>query len=238
MSVTPIVALDVPTVREALGIVDMLGDSCQFYKVGSELFTAAGPGVVEALRQRDVEIFLDLKFHDIPNTVRGAVSSAVALGVALLTVHCSGGRAMLEAAAAAAASGEESARRCRILGVSILTSMDAAALGEAWDRPDVRVEHEVLRLARLARECGHDGLVCSAREAEAVRREHGAGLDLLIPGIRLAGSPADDQARAATPDAAARAGARWIVLGRAITRAADPRAAMADAVRDLGAAAG
>ncbi len=237
LTVVPIVALDVATREGGLAIVDALGDRCGFYKIGSELFTALGPAIVREIRARGRDVFLDLKYHDIPNTVRGAVAAAAALGVRLLTVHASGGRAMLEAAREAvmqAPSG--SSGRCSVLAVSVLTSLDGAALGEAWGRDAVHVEAEVLRLAALARDTGLDGLVCSALEAHAVRRELGPELELLVPGIRLAGGGSDDQTRVATPAAAAAAGADYIILGRAITRAADPRAAMSEVVAQLEAA--
>ena len=234
VKVTPIVALDAPTMRDALATVELLGETCAFYKVGSELFTAEGPRVVEALRSRGRDVFLDLKFHDIPNTVRGAVRSAAGLGVRLLTVHAAGGRAMLDAAAEGARGSRGGDSVCKVLAVSILTSMDAAALAEAWGRPSVHIEGEVLRLARVAREAGLDGLVCSAHEAGRVRESEGDALELLVPGIRPAGSGADDQARAATPTAAAEAGARYIVLGRAVTRAPDPRLAMVAVIDELG----
>ena len=144
----PIVALDVPDSGRALGIVDLLGDQCRFYKIGSELFAAAGPDVVRAVKERGAEVFLDLKFHDIPHTVRGAVASAASLGVRLLTVHASGGPAMLRAAVEAA--GPE----CRILAVTVLTSLDAAALAQCWGKPVPDVAAEVLRLAGLARDAG------------------------------------------------------------------------------------
>ena len=229
VGVTPIVALDAPSMDEALALANAVGEHCRFFKVGSELFTAEGPYVVEALRALGCDVFLDLKFHDIPNTVRGAVRSAASLGVRLLTVHASGGRAMLEAAAA----GREGGDGCRILGVSVLTSMDANAVAESWGRGSVDVEAEVLRLARLAREGGLDGLVCSAHEAAQVRAQEGPAFELLVPGIRPAGARSDDQARAATPTAAARAGARYIVLGRGVTRAPDPGAAMAAVADEL-----
>ncbi len=231
--VTPIVALDAPAMADALRLVEALGETCDFYKVGSELFTAEGPRIVEALRARGSEVFLDLKFHDIPNTVRGAVRSAAALGVRLVTVHASGGRAMLEAAVAGAEDGTSSDARCKVLGVSVLTSMDGASVAEAWGRADLRVDDEVVRLATLARAAGLDGLVCSAHEAALVREAHGRGLELLVPGIRPAGAAADDQARTATPAAAARAGARYIILGRGVSRAQDPRAAMEAVVEEL-----
>jgi orotidine-5'-phosphate decarboxylase len=229
LGVTAIVALDVPRLGAALGIVDVLGDACGFYKIGSELFTTEGPQVVEAVMARGKDVFLDLKFHDIPNTVRAAVSSAAGLGVRLLTVHATGGRAMLEAAAEAAETASSATRGqagCKVLAVSVLTSLDGASLGQVWGRSNVDVGPEVIRLAALARDAGVDGLVCSAHEAGSVRRELGPGFELLVPGIRLEGDPSHDQARVATPRAAAEAGASYIVVGRAVVRAADPRAAM------------
>src|SRR5436305_9283031 len=138
---TPIVPLDVPTAADALELVDYLGDTCRFYKVGNELFTAAGPGMVHELRSRGKDVFLDLKFHDIPNTVAGGVRNAAALGARLVTVHASGGRAMLAAAVAAAGPS------CGVLAVTVLTSLDANDIGEAWGRRDVDVSAEVARLA-------------------------------------------------------------------------------------------
>ena len=225
VTVTPIVALDVADRAGALALLDTLGESCRFYKIGSELFTREGPRVVADVRDRGSDVFLDLKFHDIPNTVRGAVRAAASLGVSLLTVHASGGRAMLDAAAAASAS-SSGGHRCKVLAVSVLTSLDEGELAEAWGRSAVSVQREVVRLAGLAAEAGLDGLVCSALEARGVRGEHGNRLELLIPGIRLAGSTSDDQARIATPAAAAEAGATYIILGRTVTAAVDPRAAM------------
>ena len=229
----PIVALDVPRVADARRIVSMLGDLCRFYKVGLELFTAEGPAVVRALRETGCEVFLDLKLHDIPNTVRGAVRSAARVGARLVTVHASGGRAMLEAAVEGA---EESADggRCEVLAVSVLTSLGAEALAEAWGRGGegsggtalTSVEGEVLRLATLARASGAHGLVCSGSEARAVRAAHGDALALLVPGIRFAEGSTHDQARVVTPRAAVEAGARYLVLGRAVTGARDPAAAM------------
>ncbi|HEU4994665.1 MAG TPA: orotidine-5'-phosphate decarboxylase [Gemmatimonadaceae bacterium] len=229
-SVTPIVALDVADTAAALRVVDELGEFCRFYKIGSELFTAEGPAVVRAVRQREASVFLDLKFHDIPNTVRGAVRSACSLGVRLLTVHASGGRAMLEAASSAAA---EAGGSCGILAVSVLTSMDAGALSGVWGRPIPSVEHEVLRLAELAATSGLTGLVCSGQEAAAVRAAFGSRLATLVPGIRLPGGDQQDQARVVTPRAAAAAGARYLVIGRAVTGAPSPQAAMKAVLADL-----
>jgi orotidine-5'-phosphate decarboxylase len=230
MAVTPIVALDFPSARAALDFVDVLGDDCGFYKVGSELFTAEGPSIVNILRERRKEVFLDLKFHDIPNTVSRAVRAAGALGVRLLTVHASGGSAMLRAAAEAA---NAAPRKCEVLAVTVLTSLDAESLGVAAGRPDVRVEAEVERLATVARAAGVHGIVCSGHEAAAIRAQHGSALKILVPGIRLAGDSADDQARVFTPRDAARAGADYIVLGRAVTKADDARGAMRRVLEEI-----
>lgn len=224
----PIVALDVRTGSEALAIVRLLGASCRFYKIGSELFTREGPGIVHAVRDEGCDVFLDLKFHDIPNTVREAARAAASLGARLLTVHASGGSAMLRAAVDGAGEG------CGVLGVTILTSLDAAALGAAWGKDDVIVDQEVLRLAGVVAESGAHGIVCSGREAGAVHAAFGDRLALLVPGIRLAGGESHDQARTATPAAAARAGARYLVLGRAVTAAPDPVAAMERVREELG----
>jgi len=226
---TPIVALDVGDIHAARGLVESLGESCRFYKVGLELFTAAGPEVIRWLRGEGCDVFLDLKFHDIPATMAGAVRSATRLGVRLLTVHAAAGRTGLQAAAEAA--GDE----CGVLAVTVLTSLDAAALAPVWGRSDaVDVEAEVLRLAGLAAEAGVHGVVCSGLEASAVRREYGSRLAPLVPGIRLAGGDSHDQARVVTPAGAVAAGARYLVLGRAVTATADPATAMGEVWRQLG----
>jgi orotidine-5'-phosphate decarboxylase len=230
---TPIVALDVGSADEALALARRLGDSCRFYKVGSELFTAAGPSVVHALLDEGAEVFLDLKFHDIPNTVAGAVRSAAALGVRLVTVHASGGRTMLLAAKEAAQSAAPRGRPCELLAVTVLTSFDASALAAAWARTGLNVEEEVLRLAGIAAECGLHGIVCSGAEVGAVRAAYADRLALLVPGIRLAGGSAHDQRRVMTPGAAQAAGARYLILGRAVTAAADPRRAMTTVLTEL-----
>ena len=233
----PIVALDVATAGEALALARALGDSCRFYKVGSELFTAAGASVVHALQDElGADVFLDLKFHDIPNTVAGAVRSAAALGVRLLTVHGSGGRAMLLAAQEAAQAAAARGNACDLLAVTVLTSFDAASLGAAWGREGVEVEREVLRLAADAAAAGLHGVVCSGAEAAAVRGAHGDRLALLVPGIRLAGGSAHDQRRVMTPAAAQAAGARYLILGRAVTAASDPRRAMQTVLTELASA--
>lgn len=228
-----IVALDLPGASDALQLVDRLGDACDFVKVGSELFTAAGPDVIAAVRARggrsggDRDVFLDLKLHDIPNTVRSAARRASALGARLLTVHASGGRAMIEAAVDGAGA------RCGVLAVTVLTSLDAASLSEAWGRPISDVEAEVLRLADLARAAGARGVVCSGIEAAAVRARHGGALEILVPGVRLEGSGAHDQKRVVTPGGAAAAGATYVVVGRTVTQDADPRGALARVQAEL-----
>jgi orotidine-5'-phosphate decarboxylase len=224
----PIVALDVNSSAAAMALVDRLGDECGFYKIGSELFTREGPSVVNAVRERGRDVFLDLKFHDIPNTVRQSAAAAAALGARLITVHASGGRQMLEEAVAGAGS------QCGVLAVTVLTSMDADSLGALWGRERVDVAAQVLRLADLAKSAGAHGIVCSGHELEAVRARHGNALRTLVPGIRLAGGDTHDQARVVTPESAVAAGATYIVLGRAVTSAADPAEAMKAVNRALG----
>jgi orotidine-5'-phosphate decarboxylase len=227
--ITPIVALDVPNSAAALAMVDELGDLCRFYKIGSELFAAEGPAVIRAVQARGADIFLDLKFHDIPNTVKGAVRSAAGLGVRLVTVHGSGGSAML---AAAVTGAHEAAASCEVLAVTILTSLDAAALSESWGHKVADVEAEVLRLAGLATAAGVHGIVCSGKESAAVTAKY-PQLATLVPGVRLAGGATQDQARVVTPSEAAKAGARYIVLGRAVSGAASPADAMRKVLADL-----
>lgn len=215
--VIPIVALDFPSAKAALELVDRLGSRCSWYKVGNELFTTAGPSVVEALRQRGRSVFLDLKFHDIPNTVAGAVKAGAAMGARLMTVHASGGSAMLRAAVEAAGNQD----KVGILGVTILTSLSASDVSEAWGRDSVDPLRDVVRLAALVRAAGAQGIVCSGVEAAAVN-ERFPNLKLLIPGVRLAGDSPQDQARVVTPRDAVSVGAAYIVLGRSITKAVDP----------------
>jgi orotidine-5'-phosphate decarboxylase len=222
-----IIALDVPDAEQAAELLTRLGPQADFVKVGSELFTAAGPDLVARMREQRRDVFLDLKWHDIPTTVRSAARSAAKRGVRLVTVHASGGRPMLDAAV------EGAGNACGVLAVTVLTSLDATTLGEAWGRPIARVEDEVLRLAEMARAAGAHGIVCSGAEAAAVRATYGNTLRLLIPGIRLAGGDVHDQARVVTPEAALAAGASYLVLGRAVTAAADPREALATVTRAL-----
>ena len=215
-----VVALDVPDARAALSLVERLGPTADFYKVGLELFTAEGPDVVRRLKGMEKRVFLDLKLHDIPTTVAGAVGSASRLGVDLLTVHTGGGPSMLRAAAEAAGSGGP-----RLLGVTLLTSLSPSEVEAAWGRTLQSMRDEVIRLAELALECGLPGVVASPLEAEAIRRRVGKALLIVTPGIRLAGGETHDQARMATPAAAVEAGADLLVVGRAVTAAADPVAA-------------
>jgi orotidine-5'-phosphate decarboxylase len=208
-------------------MVDRLGDACKFYKVGGELFTAAGPQVVQTLRALGKDVFLDLKLHDIPNTVRGAARSAAAIGAKLLTVHTSGGREMIEAAV------EGAGDRCGVLGVTILTSLDAAMLRSAWGRKTLEVYGEVLRLAGDCAAVGAHGVVCSGLEAQKISAKYGDKLKLLIPGIRVAGGKVDDQKRTVTAAEAARAGATYIVLGRLVTEAKDPASELRAVMRSI-----
>jgi orotidine-5'-phosphate decarboxylase len=226
----PIVALDVPRAADAFALLDRIGPAADFVKVGLQLFTAEGPEVVREMRARGRRVFLDLKLHDIPNTVAKAVESAAGLGVELLTLHASGGSAMMRAARRAA--GERDAGGPKLLAVTVLTSLTGGEVAEAWGRGAVTAEAEVERLAGLAQAAGMDGVVASVHEIAAVRRG-GSGLRVLTPGIRLAGDDAGDQARVATPADAARLGASYVVLGRSVTAAADPAAAMATALREL-----
>jgi len=209
-----IVALDVPTASAAQRVVQQLGESVSTYKVGLQLFTAEGPAVVRELVAAGRTVFLDLKIHDIPNTVAHAVKSAVDSGAKMLTVHASGGAAVLRAAVEAAN------HRLSILAVTVLTSLndeDMQEIGFAGTTVD-----EALRMAALARSTGCDAVVTSAREVSAVRRMLGEGFGIVVPGIRPIGASQDDQSRVATPAQAVQAGATQIVVGRPITRAADP----------------
>jgi len=217
-----IVALDLPTADEALQLVDRLGDSAGFYKIGAPLFTRVGPAIVEELTGRGKKVFLDLKYHDIPNTVARAVEAATALGISLLTVHTSGGSAMLRAAREAVGQ----AGGPRILGVTLLTSFNAADVEEVWNKELRSLREEVARLAGVAADAGLDGVVASAIEAESLKRRFGPDFLVVTPGIRPAGHQAGDQARIATPADAVRAGADYLVVGRPVLTADDPIALM------------
>lgn len=229
MSTPIIVALDFPSRDAALALADRLDPQLCRVKVGKELFTHSGPAVVEALQTKGFEVFLDLKFHDIPNTTAMAVRAAAELGVWMVNVHCSGGLRMM------AACREEldklAGRKPLLIGVTVLTSMeqqDLAGIGL-----DIAPQEQVLRLAGLAAQAGMDGLVCSAQEAPALKASHPAQ-QLVTPGIRPAGSSADDQKRILTPAKALAAGSDYLVIGRPISQAADPAQALADIVAELG----
>ena len=219
------VALDVATTEEALKLVQQLTPVVGGFKVGSELFTSAGPDIVRRIRGLGAPVFLDLKFHDIPNTVAKAVAAAVQLDVQMLTVHASGGTEMLKAAEHAA---QETAWRLGhtpplVLGVTVLTSLDGDALSQVGLDPNV--SHQVRRLAELASQAGLRGLVCSPREVAELRQMLPASFQLVIPGIRSQAAPADDQKRTLTAREALALGASWLVIGRPICAAKDPRVA-------------
>lgn len=212
-----IIALDVPSAAEARVIALRLRGICTWVKVGLELYLAAGNSIVSELVDLGFSVFLDLKLHDIPNTVAGAVRSASSLGASLLTVHAAGGLAMLAAAQEASAAVKNGPQ---LLAVTVLTSMDASqlsAIGIQTSPAD-----QVLRLARLAQNSGIPGLVCSAAEVRLIREQLGTDLQLVVPGIRPSGSPTGDQKRVATPAQAIAAGASKLVIGRPITQAHDP----------------
>jgi orotidine-5'-phosphate decarboxylase len=224
-----IVALDYSALTDATGLVRSLGSLCRFYKIGSELFMAAGPAAVAAVRDLGCDVFLDLKFHDIPNTVRAAVRTVVAHGVRLVTVHASGGLDMV----AAAVEGAGPDGGCGVVAVTVLTSLTPGSVATAWGREEVDVEAEVLRLSSLAAAAGAYGVVCGGGEAAAVRARHGDRFAVIVPGVRLPHGPVHDQARVVTPRSARAAGASYVVVGRAVTGAPDPQAAMAAVLEDL-----
>lgn len=217
-------ALDLPELSQALEIVDRAGDAVEWYKVGKQLFTHYGPQVVGELKSRGKKVFLDMKFHDIPNTVAQAIRSGALIGADMLNVHASGGPAMLSAAAEAMS---ETGRI--VIGVTVLTSMDAGELSAIG--VDATPEEQVLRLAGLVKSAGLQGVVCSALELPVLRKTFGRDFLTVVPGIRPAGAAAGDQKRIMTPGDAARAGADFIVVGRPILAAADPAAA-ARAIQD------
>ena len=223
---TAIVALDVPTMTSARALVDRLEDTADFFKVGLQLFTAEGPRVIEWLRGIEKRVFLDLKLHDIPNTVRGAAQSASSLGVELLTVHAVGGEAMLRAAV-------EGGGSTGLLGVTVRPSLTQGDLEAARGHALASWAEEVLRLARTADAAGAHGIVCAGSEVAEVRAAHGDRLRTLVPGIRLGGTPSHDQARVMTPREAATVGASYVVIGRTVTAADDPPGAMRQVLMEL-----
>jgi orotidine-5'-phosphate decarboxylase len=223
-----IVALDVPSAAASVELVRRLEGTCEWFKVGLELFTAGGPAVLEPLLERGYSVFLDLKFHDIPNTVAGAVRSAARLGVRMLNVHAAGGPAMLLAARTAL---EGIPNPPQLLAVTVLTSMDAAQL-ESTGIARTAAQHVDL-LARMCLDCGINGFVCSPQEVATLRTLTGPAGVLVVPGIRPAGSDTGDQKRIATPGDAIRNGASYLVAGRPITQAADPAVAAQAVLKEM-----
>ncbi len=223
-----IVALDAPNAAAAEEIVTRIEGSCQWFKVGLELFSAAGPAIVERLAARGYSIFLDLKLHDIPNTVAGAVRSATALGVRMMTLHASGGPAMLAAARSAL---DGLADPPQLLAVTVLTSMDAAQLHAAG--VDRSPADQVALLAAMGLEAGLNGFVCSPHEVAHLRSLAGPAGVLVVPGIRPQGADAGDQKRLAAPAAALRDGASFLVVGRPIVQAKEPAQAAEDILKEM-----
>jgi orotidine-5'-phosphate decarboxylase len=224
-----LVALDFPDTRQAIELVNKLEPSRCRLKIGKELFTRGGPRFVEDVQQLGFEVFLDLKFHDIPNTVAAACKAAAELGVWMINVHALGGRKMLSAAREAV---ESFSQRPKLIAVTILTSMSDEDLHEVGLSGSS--EENVSRLAGLANDCGLDGVVCSAREAQRLKQENGEGFFLITPGIRPSWSATGDQSRIMTPQDAIRAGSDYLVIGRPITMADDPLQALKRVEEELG----
>lgn len=214
-----IVALDVKSKAAAARLVEQLGDAVSFYKIGSPLFTRCGPDIVRTLKQQGKKVFLDLKYHDIPNTVASAVAAAAELDVDLLTIHAGGGTAMIEAA-----RNSVNGSATRILAVTLLTSFGADDVEKVWGKQLSSLREEVARIAQLAAGAGAHGVVASPLEAEALKRRHGPDFLVVTPGIRPAGADRNDQTRVATPADALRAGADYLVVGRPVIEADDPHA--------------
>lgn len=220
-----IVALDVATKKEALALVDQLREKISVFKIGLQLYTSEGPEFVRSVRSTGAEIFLDLKLHDIPNTVARAVESVSNLGVQMLTIHLSGGSEMIRAAVQARAND------LLLLGVTVLTSVDDETLGELGISE--KIDNHVLRLAKLGVENGIDGIVASAREIQVLRTQFGQKIKIVVPGIRPSGSEAHDQKRVTTPSEALGAGADYLVIGRPITAHENPREAVEKILAEL-----
>jgi orotidine-5'-phosphate decarboxylase len=222
-----IVALDVATKKEALALVDQLREQIPFFKIGLQLYTAEGPEIVRAVRRMEANVFLDLKLHDIPNTVARTVESASALGVQLLTIHLSGGAEMIRAAITARKG------KFSILGVTVLTSANDQTLRQIGVASEM--ESQVLRLSRLGVENGIDGIVASPHEIKILRAEFGNKIKIVVPGIRPIWADAGDQKRVMTPREAIEAGADYLVIGRPITAHPKPREAVKKILADLNA---
>jgi orotidine-5'-phosphate decarboxylase len=222
-----IVALDGVSGREALVLVDRIGEVGSFYKVGVEFLTRAGPAVVRDLRERGKRVFLDLKLHDLPGTVADAVTAAAELDIELLTVHASGGPGML------AAARDASSGRVKLVAVTLLTSLSPDEVDVVWGRDIHSIRDEVARRAEFARDTGMDGVLASPLETSWLRRSVGNDLLVVTPGIRPAGKDHGNQTWVATPAEAVAAGADYLVIGRPVTRAADPRATLTELAADV-----
>jgi orotidine-5'-phosphate decarboxylase len=223
-------ALDVSTRKEAMDLVRPLHDLTGTFKVGMQLFTAEGPSLVREIIEAGGKVFLDLKFHDIPNTVKSAVVEAARLGVSMMTIHTAGGAAMMQAVASEL-SHQFSGPRPIVVGVTVLTSLDETALEEIGVTSGM--DAQVLRMAKLAESSGLDGVVCSPREIQMIRGAVGRDFKIVTPGIRSPGQSADDQQRTATAREAIASGADYIVVGRAVTNAVNPRSTLEALLKDL-----
>ena len=220
-----ILALDVDTLDEAKKIVDSLSEVVQIFKIGSQLFTAAGPQVIQYLNQHKKKVFLDLKFHDIPNTVANAVNAAVELNIFMCTIHTLGGKEMMQQAAEAALTTSQKLKTARplIIGVTVLTS----------DAKTDNIQDVVLQRARLAKDSGLDGVVASSQETTIIRKELGKNFIIVTPGIRPSGTDAGDQKRIATPREAIAQGSDFLVVGRPILQASNPRQAAKKIIEEI-----
>lgn len=229
-----IVALDVHAMEDVEALVETLGDSVTHYKVGMELFYSVGAPVVSYLKEKGKQVFLDLKLHDIPNTVAGGLCSLMRLGADILNVHASGGYTMMKKSAEALrAAAEKQGIACpKLIAVTVLTSINAEGWAEMGHGGDIGAQ--VIRLAELAKKAGLDGVVASPQEAAAIRKACGEDFLIVTPGIRPAGSSLDDQSRISTPSAALRNGATHLVVGRPVRSAEDPRAAVERIVKEMG----
>ena len=225
-----IIALDVSSPNDALRLVHDLHDLCGMFKVGSQLFMAAGPAIVREIVDAGGKVFFDLKFHDIPNTVAHAALEAAKFGVSMMTIHASGGREMMQSVARELSERFPTTRPW-VVAVTVLTSLDMHSLFEMG--VELPLEQRVRRLALLAEECGMDGVVCSSRELPVLRHTVRPDFKIVIPGIRMPNQPADDQQRTSTPSEAIASGADYIVVGRAVTADPNPREALQGLLQSL-----
>ncbi len=217
-----IVALDKDSLEEALPLVDAAGDSVEWYKIGSQLFCKEGPAAVKALKERGKKVFLDLKFHDIPNTVANAVANGVAMGADMINVHACGGEEMMTRAVEAGIKNAPAGTKPLVIAVTVLTSMNEAALQQVLNHDNCTPAQHVTHLAKLAKKSGMNGVVCSAHEIDVIHENCGDDFILVVPGIRPAGAAVGDQKRVMTPREAAAKGADFIVVGRPVLQAENP----------------